>query len=98
MHTPDRNFEDSDNELACAQLERNPTAAVCMGTALWHNSALCFPHLLGELLKQAQGVRDLHDRNLKTKKISFISVSEAALTFGDPDSRAFAALLVQLKH
>lgn len=38
--SPDRIFEDTDNELACAQLEKDPTIAVCMGTALWHNSAL----------------------------------------------------------
>lgn len=96
MHTPDRNFEDSDN--ACAQLERNPTVAVCMGAALWHNSALCFAHSLGELSKQAQGIRNLYDRNLKSKKISFISISEATLVFRGHGSGAFAALLVQLQH
>lgn len=86
MHAPDGNFEGFGNELACAQLERNPTIAVWMGTALWHNFALWFPHSLGDFSKQAQGIRNLCDRNLKSKELSSISISAGSPDFSKQPS------------
>lgn len=92
LHTPDKNFEDSGNELTWAQLQMNTTVVACMETDLWHNSAHCFSHSLKEVSKQTQGITNLCVRDFKEIKKYNILHSHFQ---SSPDIRgAFEVLLV----